>query len=134
MGEPIKRKYHVGTIVSADLTVPNASELKDFYTEVIGCVPEEFRMGKNQDYADYIMKDSGENWVGGVCHAKGTNLGIPPQWIVYIHVANIKESVEKCKGLGGEVIKEVFDNKGNYLYAMLRDPVGAILAVTHVAE
>ena len=133
MSEQSKKKYNVGTIISADITVPDATALRDFYTEVVGWQSEELRMGDN-DYADYVMKDSEGNWVGGICHAKGPNTGIPPQWIVYVNVANIKESVEKCKKLGGKVIKEAFDKNGNYIYAMLEDPAGAVLAVTHDAD
>ena len=88
-------------------------------------------MEDDADYVDYVMKDSEGNWVGGICHARGVNNNIPPQWIVYIHVANIKDSVEKCKKLGGKVIKEATDSKGNYIYAMLQDPEGAVIAVTH---
>ena len=128
------KKNLIGTIVSADLTVPNASQLKDFYAEVIGWTPEELKMGDKQDYADYVMKDSGGNWAGGVCEAKGVNTGIPPQWIVYINVRDVKESVEKCKQLGGKIVKEAFDKDGNYHYAMLQDPFGAVLAVTHVGD
>ncbi|MFC3199579.1 VOC family protein [Parapedobacter deserti] len=134
MGEPAKKKYSVGAIVSADLTVPDASELKDFYAQVIGWTTEELSMGNDPSYVDYVMKDAEGNWMGGVCHARGANLGIPPQWIVYINVADIKDSVEKCIQLGGKVIKEAFDNKGNYTYAMLQDPMGAILAVTHEVD
>lgn len=128
------KKNLIGTIVSADLTVPNAGQLKDFYAEVIGWTPEELKMGDKQDYADYVMKDSGGNWAGGVCEAKGVNTGIPPQWIVYINVRDVKESVEKCKQLGGKIVKEAFDKDGNYHYAMLQDPFGAVLAVTHVGD
>jgi uncharacterized protein len=134
MSEQAKKKYNVGAIVSTDLTVPNATELKDFYAQVIGWTPEELRMGTDSNYVDYVMKDAEGNWMGGVCHARGANMGIPPQWIVYINVADIKESVEKCKKLGGKVIKEAFDSNGNYMYAMLEDPMGAILAVTHEAS
>jgi predicted enzyme related to lactoylglutathione lyase len=134
MDKQVKRKYYIGSIVSADLTVSNASQLKDFYAQVIGWTPEELKMGDNHGYADYVMKDSGGNWAGGVCEAKGVNTGIPPQWIVYINVRDIKDSVEKCKEFGGEIVKEAFDADGNYIYAMLKDPFGAILAVTHVDD
>jgi uncharacterized protein len=134
MSEQAKKKYNVGAIVSADLTVPNATELKDFYAQVIGWTPEELRMGTDSNYVDYVMKDDEGNWAGGVCHARGANMGVPPQWIVYINVADIKESIEKCKKLRGKVIKEAFDRNGNYMYAMLEDPMGAVLAVTHEAN
>lgn len=134
MSEATKRSYPVGAIVSADLTIPDAAELKDFYTQVIGWTAEDLTMDDEEPYADYILKDASGNWAGGVCHARGVNSKIPPVWIVYINVANIKESVVKCKELGGKVIKEAFDANGNYIYAMLEDPKGAVLAATHVAE
>ncbi|HTG55126.1 MAG TPA: VOC family protein [Niabella sp.] len=134
MSEAVKKSYPVGAIVSADLTIPDAAELKDFYIQVIGWTAEDLTMDDKEPYADYIMKDAGGNWAGGICHARGVNSNIPPLWMVYINVANIKESVEKCKELGGKVIKEAFDGNGNYIYAMLEDPKGAVLAVTHVAE
>ncbi|TBO42090.1 VOC family protein [Pedobacter kyonggii] len=134
MDDKAKKKYSIGSIVSADLTVPNATVLKDFYKQVIGWTSEELKMEGNQEYSDYILKDSDGNWTAGICHAQGVNSGIPPQWIVYINVKDIKDSVEKCKKLGGKVIKETFDNNGNYIYAMLEDPFGAVLAVTHVAN
>ena len=126
-----KRNYDVGAIVSTDLTVPNADVLKEFYAQVIGWIPEELNMGGEPAYVDYIMKDAQGNWVGGICHARRENADIPPQWIVYIHVADIKKSIEKCKKLGGKIIKEAFDKRGHYRYAMIQDPEGAIIAVTH---
>jgi len=131
MSEQTNKKYSIGAIVSTDLTVPGADALKDFYAEVIGWIPEELNMGGNPGYVDYVMKDAAGNWAGGICHARGVNADIPPQWIVYIQVADVKESVENCSKLGGKTIKEAFDNEGNYLYAMLQDPAGAIIAVTH---
>ncbi|WP_035456568.1 VOC family protein [Algoriphagus terrigena] len=133
MTQKSKKNYPIGSIVSADLTVPHATELRDFYAQVIGWEPEGLRMGSDPDYMDYVMKDAEGNWAGGLCHARGVNSDIPPQWMVYIQVKDIGESVEKCKNLGGKVIKESFDKSGNYLYAMLEDPMGAVLAVTHVA-
>jgi predicted enzyme related to lactoylglutathione lyase len=130
----LKKKYSIGSIVSADLTVPNAAELKDFYAQVIGWIPQELKMDEKQTYVDYLMKDADGNWAGGVCHDQGVNADIPPQWIVYINVKDIKDSVEKCKQLGGKIIKEVFDANNNYTYAMLQDPTGAIIAVTHVSN
>ena len=134
MSEATKKRYPIGAIVSADLTIPNASALKDFYIQVIGWTAEDLTMDDEEPYADYVMTDAGGNWAGGVCHARRVNSNIPPVWMVYINVASIKESVEKCKELGGKVIKEAFDGNGNYIYAMLEDPNGAVLAVTHVAE
>lgn len=131
MNDQEKKKYRVGTIVSADLTVANAGELKDFYSAVIGWIPEPFKMKDEAgSYDDYVMKDSDENWIGGVCHARGANSDIPPQWIVYINVADIQTSIDKCIELGGSVLKESRNANGQLQYAMIKDPYGAVLAVT----
>lgn len=124
-------KYNIGAIVSADITVPKADLLKDFYTQVIGWQTEDFSM-KDGDgaYTDYVMKDDAGNWAGGICHSRGVNKDLPPQWIVYINVADIAQSVRKCVELGGKVLKESKNAEGEYQYALLQDPLGAVLAVT----
>lgn len=130
MEQPYFKK---GQIISADLTVNNANELRDFYKEVIGWQVEEMPMKEgNENYSDYIMKDESGAWVGGVCHNRGANKGIPAQWIMYINVKSIAESIEKCLRLGGKVVRESKDAQGNYHYAMIQDPNGAIIGLTQM--
>lgn len=125
------KKYSIGAIVSADLTLPNAEEIRTFYAEVIGWNVEEMQLKDDSgEYADYIMKDETGSWTAGVCHARGSNTGIPPQWIVYINVANIEQSIERCRELGGKVLKESKNADGSYQYALLEDPAGTVLAIT----
>ncbi len=130
MGEG--KKFAVGAIISADLTVPNADEVRDFYKQVIGWESEDMPMqDADGTYADYVMKDADGNWMGGVCHARGANLGLPPQWMVYINVADIEASVQRCLDLGGRVVKESRGDDGKLHYAVIQDPAGAHLALTH---
>lgn len=120
-----------GAIVSADLTVADAGAARDFYKAVVGWSIDEMPMKDGEEhYSDYILKDSEGNWAGGVCHHRGTNVGIPPQWIVYINVADVGASVKRCIELGGAVVKESKDESGKYSYAIIRDPFGAILGLT----
>src|SRR5690606_7418760 len=106
-------KYKIGAIISADLTTPQAGSLKDFYKEVIGWESEEMQQKDGEEtYPDYVMKDDQRNWVAGVCHARGANISIPPVWMVYINVADISESIRKCKELGGKIIKEAGNKEG----------------------
>lgn len=124
-------KHHIGAIISADITVPEADMLKDFYTQVIGWETENFDMkDKDGAYTDYVVKDDAGNWAGGICHARGVNLGLPPQWIVYVNVADIAKSVEKCLSLGGKVLKESKTAEGELAYVLIQDPLGAVLALT----
>ena len=88
-----------GAIFWQDLTVDNADQVRDFYSQVVGWTHADQDMG---GYADYNMNDpeSGET-VAGICHAKGSNAGLPSQWVVYIAVADVAQSIKKCLELGG---------------------------------
>src|SRR5690606_13348550 len=124
----------IGSIVSTDLTSHHAKELKEFYQQVIGWESEDLTMKDEAGvYSDYVMKDKEGNWVGGLCHSRGANKDLPFQWIVYIQVDNVAESIKKCKELGGKVLKEAKDGEGQCQYALLEDPYGAVLAITHVS-
>lgn len=119
-----------GSIVFADLTIPNADVVRDFYQEVLGWTADPIDMKDGEEkYADYIMKDSTGNGVGGVCHARGVNLGIPPVWILYVAVADVVASLDKCRALGGKVIREARNAEGILVYAIIEDPAGAVLAI-----
>lgn len=122
--------FRKGQIISADLTVDNATAIRDFYKEVIGWEVEEMPLKDGVEaYNDYVVKDSEGNWVGGICHNRGVNQGIPPQWMVYVNVADVGESVRRCIELGGKIIRESRDSHGNYQYVMIQDPAGAILGI-----
>src|SRR5262245_17346484 len=67
----------VGKIGWVDLTVGDAEEVSAFYREVVGWKSEGVEMG---GYQDYCMLPAEGGAVAGVCHARGTNEGIPAQW------------------------------------------------------
>lgn len=127
------KQVPVGAIISTDLTVPNAEAVRDFYKQVIGWDSEEMPMQDGDTkYADYVMKNVDGGWVGGVCHARGVNLGLPAQWLVYINVADIEASVQRCVALGGRLAKESRGEDGKLYYAVIQDPTGTYLGLTHV--
>ena len=64
---------HVGWI---DLTVADASSLRDFCHDVTGWEPAPVEMG---GYRDFCMHPPGEPQpVAGICHARGQNADMPP--------------------------------------------------------
>lgn len=113
----------IGKIMWMDLTVENADAVSDFYKAVVGWKKEPLVMG---DYADYVMK-AGEEGVSGVCHARGGNAYLPPQWLLYVTVENLDESLEKCKNLGGQVIGEKRKMGEQGHYCLIQDPAGAYM-------
>ena len=117
-----KQKPEIGEIVWSDLTVENADEIKDFYSQVLGLQADNHDMG---DYNDFDMKTPNGKPVTGVCHAKGVNADIPPQWIVYFNVADLEKSIENCIKLGGKQVSAI-KSMGNIKLAIIEDPAGAV--------
>lgn len=114
----------VGSIGWIDLTVDNADAVRDFYRAVTGWTQTEVEMGGYHDYC--MVPPAGGNPVAGVCHARGSNADLPPQWLIYITVADLKESIAKCLELGGSVIAGP-KKMGSYGdYCVIRDPAGAV--------
>lgn len=122
-------EFKVGTIAWRDLTVPNAGEVKDFYCDVIGWTAMPESMG---DYEDYHMM-LGDESQAGVCHARGSNAKVPPQWLIYIIVESVATSVEKAVARGGELIDGP-RKMGGMNFACLRDPAGAVFAIMDQQE
>ncbi|WP_310572062.1 VOC family protein [Gemmatimonas sp.] len=116
----------LGRISWTDLTVPNATELHEFYTKVTDWTPMPLSMG---DYDDYLMLGADGAPQAGVCHARGANSGIPPQWIVYITVSGLDEKLRAVVALGGKIVMPVRHMGTTGRYAMIEDPAGAVCAL-----
>jgi predicted enzyme related to lactoylglutathione lyase len=116
----------VGRIGWFDLTVPAADEVASFYARVVGWEVEAHPMG---EYDDHVMKDAAGEAVAGVCHARGPNAGLPPQWLAYVEVADLDESLAGCTELGGAVVQEPRELGAYGRIAVIRDPAGAHLAL-----
>lgn len=130
MGDPENPKP--GTIGWIDLTVENAEQIKGFYSKVVGWEPTAVDMG---GYADFNMNQPGtDNPIAGVCHARGTNVGLPAQWMIYIVVENLDFSVETCTELGGALLVEPKGMGGHGRYCVIKDPAGAVVALFEPAS
>ena len=116
----------VGSIGWLDLTVEAGEEVRDFYRKVVGWGAESVSMG---DYDDFTMLTPGAgDPVGGICHARGGNAGLPAQWMIYIVVEDLDRSMADCRALGGDVIAGPRSMDGSR-YCFIRDPAGAVAAL-----
>ena len=120
-------KAAVGTIAWVDLTAPGANELADFYTAVTGWKSQAVTMG---DHSDWTMTEpDNENPVAGVCHPLGANADMPPQWLIYVVVADLDASLEACRARSGSVVAGP-RGLGSYgRFAVIKDPAGAFMAL-----
>jgi uncharacterized protein len=121
----------VGRIAWLDLTVPDATTLRDFYREVVGWSVHNVEMNDGgEGYADFGMLGENGKPAAGVCHARGVNQGLPPVWLLYLPVGDFDESLRRVSKEGGTVLKETRGGEGGFTYAVIRDPVGACVALT----
>lgn len=113
-------KPKIGSMGWMDITVPDATALKDFYAGVVGWEVKAISMG---DYDDYAMK-GGDSAVG-ICHARGKNAGIPPVWMPYFVVADLDASLAECEKRGGTRAGEIRSFGPEARFCCIRDPQGA---------
>ena len=120
------KKPVVGTIAWRDLTVKNATRIRDFYAQVVGWKVSRVEMG---GYSDFCMlaPATGET-VAGICHARGSNAGLPAQWLNYVVVENVERSAANCRKLGGRVLVKPRAMAGGR-FCVIRDPAGAVCAL-----
>ena len=112
----------LGTVAWVDLTVGDAEKIRDFYKKVIGWEPSPVKMG---DYDDYNMvAPSTEKPTAGICHARGENAKIPPQWMVYVTVKDLETSIKACEKSGGSVVVRL-----GKTMCIIKDPAGAVMGI-----
>jgi uncharacterized protein len=120
-----ENKPVAGTVCWYDLTVPNAEEIRDFYQAVVGWTSTAEDM---EDYEDYNMIAGDGDTAAGICHARGENSDVPPQWMIYIVVEDVDAAAEKCVAMGGRLMAGPRD-MGEGRFCVIRDPAGAMCAL-----
>ncbi len=116
----------VGSIAWRDLTVPDAESVRSFYEQVVGWKSRPVDLGDYRDF-EMLQPASGE-CTAGICHSRGTNADIPPQWLIYIIVADVAASASRCVELGGQILVAPRPLSGG-TFCVIRDPAGAVCAL-----
>jgi predicted enzyme related to lactoylglutathione lyase len=116
-----------GTLVGIDLTVEDARKLSSFYADVIGWIPQEEDMGGYRDFG--MLAPSSGAWVAGICHSRGMNADLPPQWMIYVAVEDLEAALSRCTASGGRALTSIKGTKGEGRYCVISDPAGAVLAL-----
>lgn len=119
------KKQTIGSIGWRDLTVEDADGVRDFYAAVTGWTVQDVSMG---DYSDYAMADANGEAVAGVCHARGENADLPPQWLMYVVVADLEKSLDEAAKRGGDIVAPTRGLMGGKM-AVIKDPAGAVVAL-----
>lgn len=115
-----------GRVTWVDLTVEDADKVSGFYNKVVGWDIKGLDMG---GYEDYCMNTSDGETIAGICHARGVNAHIPPQWLMYVSVDDLEASLKEVMANGGKIIGDKrSDGKGGY-YCLIQDPAGAYMMI-----
>lgn len=120
-----------GTINWIDLTVTRADKVRDFYQAVAGWTATAVDMGGYNDYG--VGPPGAEAPVAGICHRRGENSSLPPQWLIYINVVDLAASLRACAECGGKVIAPEREMSGGRM-AVIQDPAGAVAALFQSGE
>ena len=94
----------IGKIEWLDLTVNEASRIRDFYCSVVGWSSSEQDMGS---YSDYNINLPGTTkTVAGVCHARGTNANLPAQWLMLSGLQTLQKVLKNARSLGAKLLTD----------------------------
>lgn len=116
-----------GLIGWFDLTVADAETIRDFYSAVVGWKWSEVGMG---GYSDYCMNlPATGDTVAGICHRRDLNANLPSQWLMYITVEDLDQSIAKVLELGGKVLEPARGYAGQGRFCVIQDPAGAVAAL-----
>lgn len=101
-----------------DLITQNSAPAKAFYTALAGYRIERIETGKDRQYE--ILKQGGQP-IAGIVTLKWD--GLADNWLPYFKVADVGQSIENARRLGGRLILKSLDT------AVLADPTGAVFAI-----
>jgi predicted enzyme related to lactoylglutathione lyase len=116
---PMTDKTARGRFVWHELMTPDPPASQAFYTK-LGWKTQPFE--QNPSYVMFTGPSGPLGatvaWVGGAAH-----------WIPYIGSTDIRQTVDKAKGLGASVVKDITATGAGGDYAVLKDPQGVTFGV-----
>jgi hypothetical protein len=118
----------VGRFSWHELMTTDYAKAFEFYRGLFGWEKTgEMDMGGG---AMYYMFGRGQKMYGGMFNRVADMASMPPFWLCYIHVKDVKKAVAAATKAGGSVHREPMDIPGGMI-AIMGDPQGAGFAVHH---
>jgi len=107
-----------------ELNTGNPGQAKTFYKKLFDWKLTDMPMGPG---ATYTLIDAGEGPGGGM--QKIETAGAPPQWIPYVEVKDVEESIAKASKLGAKVVVPLTDIGEMGSIGVFIDPTGAAIGI-----
>jgi len=109
--------------VYVELHTSDLQKAKDFYTKLFGWKLNDAPMPGGA----YTMIDVGGGTGGGMMVNQVP--GVPPHWMAYVGVDDIKASTKRAKELGAKVAVDVTEVADIGWMSVITDPTGAAIAM-----
>src|SRR5271166_6536704 len=117
-----------GSFCWLELATTDQTAAKSFYSSLFGWTPSDSPLGPDAVYT--IFKIEGRDATAAyTMFPEQRAMGIPPNWMLYVSVANADDAAKRAKAAGGTVLKDAFDVVESGRMAVLQDPTGAVFSV-----
>lgn len=110
-----------GEFCWGELLTSDTKKARDFYTSVLGWETKNLNV-EDKPYTMFMTENKG---FAGMMQIPSEQKGKGPQWLSYIAVKDLMETLEKAKKLGASILKPVtlIPEKGRFV--IISDPTGA---------
>jgi predicted enzyme related to lactoylglutathione lyase len=122
--------HPTGTFSWFECGSTNAAKSKSFYTEIFGWAAVDMPMPG--DAGTYTLLKAGDQDIAGLYELSGPMFqGVPSHWMTYVAVDDVDATAKQAVALGGKVVAEPMDIPGVGRMAVLTDPTGAHISISH---
>jgi predicted enzyme related to lactoylglutathione lyase len=117
----------MSTFVHMELNTSDPEAAKQFYEAVFGWTYQDTPMPEGV----YTMVNAPDGGIGGITQQSMPDA--PSQWVGYIGVDSVDETIDRVEEAGGTVLVPETEIPGMGSFAVFTDPQGAAFAVWEVA-
>ena len=118
----------MNTVGWIELTTTDEAKAAKFYGDVFGWKVTNGK-GAPAGPDDYGHIENAGTAIGGIPPASMRDPNAPPNWMIYVEVADTAAATEKAKSLGATVCMGPMDIGENGTISVLQDPQGAYFAL-----
>ena len=111
-------------VVHFEIGAKNGEKLAGFYGKLFDWKLEDTPMPGG---GSYTMINVGTGTGGGMLTSPTP--GVPPHWLAYVGVEDVRAATQKAKQLGAKVVQDVMEVGEYGTMSVITDPTGATLAM-----
>ena len=116
-----------GEFCWVELATSNLDAGRDFYTKLLKWTVRDGSMG-GMTY--HIFQSDGNDAAAAYTLMKEqTEQGVPPNWLPYVAVRDVQETIAKAKELGGQILAGPCEVGDLGSLGVIKDPQGAVFAI-----